>query len=483
MTDSLPPFPPPDAEPGEPRASRRSSRQLFKVGAFGVAALLAYYAFTAQVDDPLLLYEGLAILFLAVLPSLLWARRGGDQLPVFEVLLLTTANAYALPVLNGHADLKVYPTDLISLCAGAVLLFQITAISTYLLIRGRPGRTPFYTDEIMGHGMENYIGYGLVLSTIYTFVSIFYESSIPYEINGILRAAFYGIGLVSVFIQSRRWGMKTLRPRERSVLVATITVQVLIQFSTLFLVGGISIIVLAVVGYVAGGRRLPIVPVIAVLALVALLHNGKSVMRNKYWIEGQDHQQVAFTGLLPFYAEWIENGLSTGSEGDQALAKKLFDRTSLMQILCLVASYTPEHQPYLDGKTYAQIPGQFIPRFFWPDKPPGHISTYTLAIYYGLQNEEATQTTTIGFGMISEAYANFGFFGVGILACALGAFYKKVHIATANSPLLSYPGLYLIILLAWSFQTEWTLSIWLSSMFQAGVAVMGIPFVLRNFLG
>ena len=139
MTDSLPPLPPPDAEPVEPRASRRSSRQLFKVGAFGVAALLAYYAFTAQVDDPLLLYEGLAILFLAVLPSLLWARRGGDQLPVFEVLLLTTANAYALPVLNGHADLKVYPTDLISLCAGAVLLFQITAISTYLLIRGRPG--------------------------------------------------------------------------------------------------------------------------------------------------------------------------------------------------------------------------------------------------------------------------------------------------------------------------------------------------------
>jgi hypothetical protein len=41
----------------------------------------------------------------------------------------------------------------------------------------------------------------------------------------------------------------------------------------------------------------------------------------------------------------------------------------------------------------------------------------------------------------------------------------------------------LVLLMAWSFQTELTLSIWLSSLFQAAVAVLGMPFVLRNFLG
>jgi oligosaccharide repeat unit polymerase len=154
-----------------------------------------------------------------------------------------------------------------------------------------------------------------------------------------------------------------------------------------------------------------------------------------------------------------------------------------MHIICLVALYTPERQPFLDGKTYAQIPGQFVPSFFWSGKPPAHISTYTLSIYYGLQSEEGTQTTTIGFGMLAEAYANYGFIGVGVLAFLLGAFYKKVQVITANSPILSYPGLFLIVLMAWSFQTEWPVSMWLSSMYQACVGVMGVPFILRNFVG
>jgi hypothetical protein len=37
--------------------------------------------------------------------------------------------------------------------------------------------------------------------------------------------------------------------------------------------------------------------------------------------------------------------------------------------------------------------------------------------------------------------------------------------------------------MAWSFQTELTMSIWLSSLFQAAVAVLGMAFVLRRVLG
>lgn len=466
------------------RTDQRRSRQLFSVGVLGLGALLAYYAISSKIEDPIHLYQGLLMLVFAALPSLLWARHGSDQLPVFEVLMLTTANTYALPLLTSNIEVSTYSDDVITLCGFAVLFFQVIAIGTHALVRGRPGTSSFYTQEIMTRDMQKYILFGLVLSTVYIFISVFFESLIPYEINSILRAVFYGIGLVSVFVQARRWGQNDLHPSERGAFVVILAMQVLMQFSTLFLVGGISIIVLALVGYVSGGRRLPVIPVIALLALLALLHNGKSVMRNKYWSADGDHQQVELTELAAFFTEWVENGLSFAPDsGKQEMTQKLFERTSLLHILCLVASYTPDRQPFLYGKTYGQIPAQFIPSFFWPGKPPGHISTYTLAIYYGLQSEEDTAKTTIGFGMISEAYANFGFYGVGILAFLLGAFYKKVKLATANSPLLSYPGLFLIVLMAWSFQTEWTLSIWLSSMYQACVGVMGIPLILRNFLG
>jgi hypothetical protein len=467
------------------RAAQRRGRRLFGFCLLSLAALLCYFAATSELANAINLYQGLVMLALAALPSLLWARRGGAQLPIFEVLMLTTAAAYALPFLNGNEQLRDFPPEVITQSGFVVLLYQAIAVCTYAVISGRPGTSPFFTTEILSRGIKRYIGYGLVLSTIYTYFSVYQDGLIPAGINSIMRAVFAGIGLVSTFVQARRWGQGDLAATERIALVFLLTLQVIMQFSTLFLIGGIAIIILALVGYVSGGHRVPLVPVFALVALLALLHNGKSVMRAKYWDETGYHQQVEPTALVPFYAEWVQAGLSVRDESEKqrGITQKLLERTSLMHILCLVVLNTPERLPYLDGKTYAQIPGQFVPSFLWPEKPLAHISTSTLSIYYGLQSEEGTLTTTIGFGMLTEAYANFGLFGVGALAFLLGAFYKKVQSATAQSPMLSYPGLFLVVLMAWSFQTEWPMSLWLSSLYQACVGVMGVPFILRNFLG
>jgi hypothetical protein len=460
--------------------AQRRSRRLFGLGVCVLLGLIAYYAITTQIDDPIHLYLGLLMIVFAVLPSLLWARRGTMQLPVFEIFLLTTANTYALPLLNDRADLRAYPPELLTSCALMVLLFQATIVCTYGAIRGRAGRSPFFTAEILTESMQKYLGAGLVLSTLYTYVNVFHEGLIPGDINSVCRAVFAGIGLVVTFIQARRWGMGLLSTNEQVTFAVLLGTQIVISFSTLFLVDGISSILLCLVGYVAGSRRIPLVLTGLLLVTIAILHNGKSVMRAQYWSESGNHRQVAPSELVPFFTQWVHEGLSVHHEGEQQMTKNLIDRSSLFQILCLVAYYTPDRQPYLDGDTYWDIPGQFVPRFFWPGKPVGHISTYKLAIYYGLQREEDTINTTIGFGMIAEAYANFGFFGVGLLAFALGVFYKTVQVRTADSPLLSSAGLFLIVLMAWSFQTEWPMSLWLSSMFQACVTILGIPVILRQ---
>ena len=467
------------------RDAQKRGRRLFGACAAGLTALLIYFAITADISDPINLYQGLAMLALAALPSLLWARRGGSQLPIFEVFMLMTASAYALPFLNGKEQLRDFSPPVITESGFVVLFFQMIAVCTHGMIRGTPGRSRFYTTEILTHSFKKYIGYGLVISTIYTYVSVYYDGLIPSGINSILRAVFAGIGLVSTFVQARRWGQNELGPTERITLIVLLTIQVLMQFSTLFLVGGIAIIALALVGYVAGGHRVPVVPTVGLFAVIALLHNGKSVMRTRYWDETGYRQQVEVSALVPFYADWIQAGLTVRDESDKqrGIGQKLLERTSLIHILCLVIENTPEHLPYLGGKTYAQIPGQFVPSFLWPGKPNAHVSTSTLCVYYGLQSEEDTQNTTIGFGLLTEAYANFGLFGVGTLAFLIGAFYKRVQTATAKSPMLSYPGLFLVVLMAWSFQTEWPMSLWLSSLYQACVGVMGLPFILRNFAG
>jgi hypothetical protein len=252
------------------------------------------------------------------------------------------------------------------------------------------------------------------------------------------------------------------------------------MMSTLFLVGAVSLLLLALVGYASSGHRVPLVSCLVAVTVIAVLHNGKDKMREKYW-ESQN-PRPAFLELPAFYAEWFQLGLfSEDTENKRAkITGKLIDRTSLFHILCLVVSSTPDRDPYLDGETYRDVPAQFVPRILWPDKPLSQVSTSRLSVYYGLQTEEDTQRTSIGFGLLPEAYANFGFIGVCCLAAAFAFVVKKLQCWAIDAPIFSYGGLLLVILLAWSFQVEFTLSIWLSSFYQACMAVLGIPFLLRR---
>ncbi|HSY53226.1 MAG TPA: hypothetical protein VK785_02210 [Opitutaceae bacterium] len=467
-----------EVEP-EPQPPVPPDRLLFRGGLALLALTLGYYAFNAEVSSPTELYEGLAIIVLAVLPSLMWAKRATHEFPVFEVFMLTGVNIYALPLLNGQSELQVYSESVVVQAAAVVLCFQIIAIITHSVTRGRPRTTPFWTDEVISKNTGKYLGHALVLTTIYTGIANF-SDIIPSDLGAPLRAVFYGLGIISTFIQGRRWGQDDLSYQEKISFVINIALQVIFNFATLYLIEGISIIVLALLGYVSGGKRLPIVAIVISLPLIALLHNGKTAMREKYW-EKEDAIMPGLTELPGFFAEWIQDGLDLHQK--TSMTSKLIDRTSLFQMICLVVDNTPDRLPYLDGLTYGQIPGQFVPRFFWADKPVAHISTYTLSIYYGLQRPEDTKKTTIAFGLLAEAYANFGFYGAGLIAFVFGFCLKKYSLWASESPILSYAGLMLVLLMAWSFQTELTLSVWLSSLFQAAVAVLGMPFVLRNFLG
>jgi hypothetical protein len=469
---------PPEAEP-EPEQPAPPDRALFRGGLALLILTLGYYVFNAEVSSVTELYEGLAIIVLATLPTLLWARRNTHEFPVFEVFMLTGVNIYALPLLNGQSELQTYSESVVEQAGAAVIFFQIIANATYAATRGYPRLTPFWTKDVISRDIGRYLGYGLVLTTVYTGIYTF-SDVIPTDLQGPLRAAFFGIGIITLFIQGRRWGQGDLSYQEKTSYIINLVLQVIFNFATLYLIIGLSLIVLALLGYITSSKRRPILVIAIILPVIALLHNGKTAMREKYWGK-EDTFIPSLTDLPGFFAEWIQDGLDLHQK--VGITQKLIERTSLFQIICLVVDNTPDRLPYLNGLTYGQIPGQFVPRFFWPEKPVGHISTYTLSIYYSLQREEDTEKTTIAFGLLAEAYANFGFYGVGLLAAVFAFGLKKYSLWASQSPILSYAGLVLVLLMAWSFQTELTLSIWLSSLFQAVVAVLGMAFVLRRVLG
>lgn len=480
MTESDP-LSPPSAATSAARPTPRGKPPLFAAGAGAVAVTTLYYAVNARVEEPLHLWLGIAMLILATLPSLRWALRADYRFPVFEVFMLTGVNTYAIPLLSGHQQLRQFSSEHITAAAIGVVLYQLVANIIYALVRARPKTGPAWREEVISRNISEYLRYGMVLATAYTMVNLFTEW-IPDRLDSVVRAACFGVGIISTFIQSRLWGQGQLPTHAKVTFVTLLAAQVIFSWVALYLIGGLSVLVLAFIGYVSGGKKLPLVALAISIPIVAVLHNGKNIMREKYW-ENQVPMPT-LTEVPAFYSEWIRYGLDPAQVQQRKEENNLLlERTSLFHILCLVVTYTPERQPHLNGRTYGHIPAQFVPRFFWPDKPVAHISTNTLAVYYGLQREEDTRKTTIAFGTLSEAYANFGYIGMAGLGAIFAFCFRKVSDWTAHSPMLSYAGLFQVVLMAWSFQSELTLSIWLSSFYQACLTVLGVPFVMRNLLG
>ena len=462
---------------------RRAGRppRLFKFSVASLGAVLAYLACNAHVADPIHLYLGLVIVVLGFLPALLWLKHSRFGLPVFETFMATTVTAYGVPLISGQNQLLNYSVATITAAGFAVVLFQAVALLTYVSTRARPKHTRAWTRNVVSGDISRYLGYGMALSTAYIVVDQF-TNWIPNDLEGPVRATCIGLGTIATFVECRLWGQGALPQRQKAIFVIQLVIQVLFSLVSIFLVQAISILILGLLAYVSGSKRFPVLTVALLLPLFAILHHGKSAMREKYWVNYAP--LPTFAQLPDFFTEWIEDGLvSEPAGGDPAEKHSLLDRTSLIQILCLVVANTPDHLPYLNGETYLQIPGQFVPRFFWPNKPVGHISTYTLSIYYGLQNAEDTEKTTIGFGLLTEAYANFGYIGVVLIGFLFGTAFKKFSGWAADSPILSYPGMVMIVLMAWSFQDEMTLSLWLSSLYQACLVVCAVPFVLGDFIG
>src|SRR5262245_14600840 len=109
-------------------------------------------------------------------------------------------------------------------------------------------------------------------------------------------------------------------------------------------------------------------------------------------------------------AEWVETGLARITSGDHYSSS--IERASLLPMLIRVQRLAPNDVPFREGEAYALLPGMLVPRFLEPDKIASQGSMNILNIRFGLQSVEEANKTAIGWGLIAEAYANFGYLGV-----------------------------------------------------------------------
>lgn len=458
----------------------RKQSQLRTTTRIAVGLLLAYCAVKGWSLHGYQLPLCLACVALAAWPALRWARYQPYSFPAFETFMLTCVTAYALPLVNEHATVMSYSDDVVTTAITAVIVFQACAVFAFFSTRAIERRSRFWTAPLFSRDIRRWLPIGMWLHVGYLSVGIF-TTLIPADIDSVLRAVFFGISTASSFLLGRYWGNGELPPKEKPAIFFALFLVVLLQALSLYLIASLTALIVFFLAYISAGRRVPWVALGVCFVIFSVLHNGKTKMREKYWAEGAP--VVGVTDVPAFFSEWIGYGIQLhGDEERTAQENRLLERASLLQMLCRVVDATDQRLPFMMGETYGYILPQLVPRIIWPDKPSGQITTMRLSVYFGLQDENSTRTTSIAFGTLAEAYANFGFIGMALFGLVVGWAAKVISIWTRLCPLISNGGFIMILVMAWSIQVEFPLSVWIASFYQATICVLLIPYVVRFFI-
>ena len=132
------------------------------------------------------------------------------------------------------------------------------------------------------------------------------------------------------------------------------------------------------------------------------------------------------------------------------------------------------------------MPKLLIPRILWPQKPRSHEGQVLLNVHFGRQRLQDTFTTYIAWGLLAEAYANFGaVWGALICGAVLGGVAGRIEGWVRHFPLTSLQTFFfLIIAVNFGLSFEMVASVWITSVFQMVMALLicVVPFAERRRL-
>lgn len=451
--------------------------------AFWIAALVfgGSVALTARPQNAESAIGGSLIFIAALIPIFIWARNPA-QFPLFPVYASTHIGAFAFPLLYSHPIVMIFPPATQLVGGLSVAGFLVLGTFVWYQVWKRQASPRDRCLVLEGRRADIFFLFALTGGIIMTAGPLGNWFNLPPGLYSILRAVSLALNALACFALSYRSGDGSLSAQKRVLFRILFIALLLSTLIGLLLINTISLVVVAALGYMLGARRIPWRLAIVTLGAFALLQAGKGDMRSLYWGEEEDTtiQPLSYPSFLRQWVSTSIGNISSGHNQSGDETQSLIERASLMQLLLYVQTMTPDDVPYMKGETYAIIPTLLVPRIFDPEKIASHEGTYLLNIHYGFQTREATDTTTIGFGLLNEAYANFGYLGMAGLAVVMGLFYAAVARWAENTPVLSFRSLFAIIVASYSFQSEFASGVYVSALFQSTVALCGLALVFMR---
>jgi hypothetical protein len=455
---------------------------LYRFYWIGVVVLAGYAVIQGVGTPPLLIVLAVGVGVFALFPAYLWCAGRVDGLPLFPFYAATHAMTFALPMIMQNWRVARYRPDDQAMAALTVMLFLGVATVAWLLVLGsrRPRVRPKYWGFAVRGNNWAFLA-GLVVSLV---IYLAIRTGTLYEllnregaenVFSAVQSVGLNVMLLCSTVLSYRAGQRELGILEWAVYVTLFVLILMVMSVGMVLNTALAAVLVAIGVFTISRGRIPFVALGIAFVVFSILHVGKWQMREKYFTgsyRALDLEQIPLR-----YVEWVGYGVEelpstiAGEKYSRRRRQTLVERGSLLQMLLLVQTRSPEYKEFLGGSTYAIIPGLLVPRFIDPKKKRAHEGTFMLAIYYGIQDKKATFRTTIGFGLLAEAYANFSYPGVIGLALILGSLYGLGTRWSLNAPITSLRGLFALLLLGTTVGVEYSAGVFVTSLFQ-GTAVL-----------
>lgn len=396
----------------------------------------------------------LAILVAAtcLLPLAWWYARGGRGLPIFELICLSYALQFSMPVYTQPNWLMVRSQqvpvrwDTVLSVLLYVELGIVALVASYAAVRRNRGveRLPALDLPLIPERRTLYLWGALAGGGLLTLLQVLGWGPLGGATFGAIVRLFtsqFNVAIVLLaYIVYEGKGDST---------VATLGLYGAVAFG--FIVGLMTgmlentlmplVLVLAVRWHVT--RRIPWLAIAIGFALYLVLNPAKFEYRQQVWFSDQ---QVGFGQRLEVWALAVEDELVTARQ-QQAWDETIRDslaRFDLLHRFAYVREMTPDYIPFYGGETYTYFIYAWIPRLLWPDKPSASESTDQLDIEYGFKYE--SQPVTIAIGQLPEAYANFGAIGVALVMALQGVVFAVLDAALNGTRSDGGRAIYLVIM-------------------------------------
>jgi hypothetical protein len=465
-----------------PIVVRRQRRSLLRTFWIVVSFFFLWQIFTNTTSSIPTILGATLIAIAALYPFYLWCSGKALGIPIFPLFALTYLWTYALPLVSNHPKIITYSPE--AHLSASINVAGFLALGTFVWFQfvKFPPAIPKSYRILLGNKSNGLLLFILGCSILFNIAAVGGWLMLGGGIVSLVRGAVLGFNILAVFVLSYRYGSRELSKKDTTNYLILLIFYLITSTASLLLVGTLSAVLLGTIAFIFGRNKVPWLAIILAVVFILPLHYGKGEMRDKYWF-GYERIFVQPWEYPAFYSEWIGYSVDYLTQKDDERKKEKQDfseRSSLMHLLLMAQQKTPSEVPYLAGDTYSIIPQLLVPRFLNSNKITSHEGTYRLNIHYGLQTRKDTETTTIGWGLFNEAYANFGILGFSGLAVILGAFYGQVTRWSMQTSILSARSLFSVLVMGYAFQTEFSAGVYVAALFQSVVPLVGLTFVFMK---